>query len=83
VIDRYRDESSKARTKTTLLNGFAIVGGVASIAASFVFPPIGAAGGFIALASLGAEKLLPGGALSTAGARGAMFADARKHFGWH
>jgi hypothetical protein len=83
IIGRYQEETARVRTKTRVLNGFTIVGGLASLVASFVFPPIGAAGGFLTLASFGAEKLLPGAGVSAEARMGAMFADSRKHFGWH
>jgi hypothetical protein len=38
MIDSYREETSKARTKTRLLNAFTIAGGAATLAASFLFP---------------------------------------------
>jgi hypothetical protein len=81
LVERYRTETAGVQTKTRVMNAFTIAGASASLAASFVFPPIGIAGGFIALARLGAERLLAG-ALTPEARRGAMFADARKHFGW-
>jgi hypothetical protein len=82
MIERYRDETAKARVKTMLTHGFAIAGSLTSIAGTLlVFPPLSVAGGFIALASIGV-KWLPGQGPGPDARPAAMFADARKHFGW-
>jgi hypothetical protein len=81
MIDRYRKETANARVNTVLTNGFSVAGGLTSIAAALVFPPLSVAGGFIALASVGV-KLLPGQGPGPATKPAAMFADARKNFGW-
>jgi len=80
-IGRYRDETARIRGKTALTYGFAVAGGLVSIAGALIFPPVSVLGGFISLASV-AVKLLPGDGLSPDARPAAMFADARRHFGW-
>lgn len=82
LVERYKDETAKVGTRTTILNAFVLVGVGASLAGMLAFPPIGIAAPLLAAAKVGVEWKWPLRADNEARAV-AMFHDARKQFGWH
>jgi Arc/MetJ family transcription regulator len=82
LLCAYRDATTLSRRRMRVLNVFAIAGIASSIGGAMFFPPISAAGGFIAAGRFAADNFWRDLGMSDHAKSVAIVHDARRHFGW-